>query len=206
MHSQYLRQTKQDKIYVKKSWNRFQKPGRARVLWNVESSPSDIEDVEILSNVSGISTGFSLVGECDGVKTTDGIRWCFRIGASVLIVGRNAPLPNALLLFLLSTSRGGGSELGFVGSHSKPGLTIRLTVSPSFTLYSLSNFVSARAFPLSKRRCASTGGELGWDASLDLMSEMVSVGCTERVNDLGGFKDLNVTLISATETGSSCLL
>lgn len=71
-----------------------------------------------------------------------------------------------------------GPEVGnevFVGSQSKPGLTIKCMVSPSFTSYSLRSFVSPRAFPLRRRRWASAGGARGCAARLDLMSEMVSV-------------------------------
>lgn len=48
-----------------------------------------------------------------------------------------------------------GSDVGndvFVGSQLKPGLTIKLTVSPSFISYSLRSFVSTRAFPLRSKR------------------------------------------------------
>ena len=66
-------------------------------------------------------------------------------------------------------------------SQSYPGLTIRLTVSPSLTLYSLSNFASARALPLRSRRCTSTGGAPGSEAREDLMAAMVSLDCTAKV-------------------------
>ena len=72
----------------------------------------------------------------------------------------------------------GGSDMGSSGSsagistfgnavawfQSYPGLTIRLTVSPSLMLYSLSNFASARALPLRSKRCTSTGGAPGLEA------------------------------------------
>lgn len=43
----------------------------------------------------------------------------------------------------------------------------------------------------------SAAGALGWEARRDLMDWIVSVGWTANVNDLGGFKDLNVRVIDA---------
>lgn len=87
--------------------------------------------------------------------------------------------------------------VGLDGSQLNPGLTIRLTVSPSLTLYSFRSFPSARAFPFNRSRCASAGGAKGCDASCDLIEEIVSVGWTGIVNDAGGFRDLKRTEIEA---------
>lgn len=92
----------------------------------------------------------------------------------------------------------GKSVLDLLGSQSKPGLTIKFMVSPSFTSYSFRSFASTRAFPLRSKRCASTGGACGCDASCDLISEMVSVDCTSSVKAHGGLRDLNVMWMVAT--------
>jgi hypothetical protein len=83
------------------------------------------------------------------------------------------------------------------GSQVWPGLIIKLTISPSLTLYSFRSLASARALPLSNRRCMSAGGARCWEARKDLMDWIVSVGWTESVNDRGGFSDLNVRVIEA---------
>ena len=86
---------------------------------------------------------------------------------------------------------------GAFGFQSKPGLSIKLMVSPSLTLYSLRSLPSARALPLSKSLCASAGGALGWAASWALIAETVSVGWTLRVKEAGGFRDLKTREIEA---------
>ena len=123
--------------------------------------------------------------EGDGDKTMEGVRLC-PCGTCTCISGSAE-----------SVIFGGGldGEDTLAGSQSNPGLSIRFMVSPSFTPYSLRSFVSASAFPLSKSRCASAGGACGCEASDALTSDIVSVGCTARVNDCGGFVDLNVRLI-----------
>lgn len=75
-----------------------------------------------------------------------------------------------------------------------PGLTMRLIVSPSCTLYSFSSLASTNALPLSRSRCASAGGARGWVAIWLLMVDMESVGETGIVVEKGGLRDLNVIL------------
>ena len=59
---------------------------------------------------------------------------------------------------------GEATTAGLDGSQLNPGLTIKLTVSPSLTGYSFRSLLSARAFPFKRRRCASGGGAEGWEA------------------------------------------
>lgn len=117
--------------------------------------------------------GVSLDG--DGDKTTEGMRWCLDDDAGFGLGDREIERP----LFAPGDTGAEGEDSmadDFVGSQSKPGLIIRLMVSPSLTMYSLSNLLSASAFPLRTRRKASAGGAEGWDASWALMEEIVSVG------------------------------
>ena len=146
-----------------------------------------------VSRVSVISCGFRFPSgsreatDGDGDKTMEGVRVCLWPGVS-------------FVADWVSIGDMSWSEVGkevFVGSQWKPGLTIKFMVSPSFTSYSLRSFVSARAFPLRSKRCASAGGARGWAPRCDLMSEMVSVYCTGREKAQGGFKDLNVMLMAA---------
>lgn len=70
-------------------------------------------------------------------------------------------------------------------------------MSPSLIPYSCSSLLSARTFPLSKRRWTSAGGAPDSEASCALIVAMVSVGCIESVYDCTGLVDLNVMLIEA---------
>src|SRR5712671_3814934 len=154
------------------------------------------ESVNPSASTSWISCGFSRgedgVGE--GERTTEGMRPCPRlfsvggVGLSDAVSGRGAPE---------SSSRegggGGGDSWGLVGSHSTPGLTMRLMASPSWTLYSFSSLASASALPFRRRRCASAGGAWGWAAIWVLMEDMGSVGDTGMVIENGGLRDLKVT-------------
>ena len=69
---------------------------------------------------------------------------------------------------------------------------MRLIVSPSWTLYSFSNFASANALPFKRSRCAEAGGARGWSAIWVLMEDMGSAGETGMVIVNGGLRDLNV--------------
>lgn len=142
------------------------------VVWYAERVAEDCEAVGMteVSMVSVMSWGFTFFSasreatDGEGDKTMDGVRVCLWPAVSFEADS------------VLSESMSGpdvGNDV-FVGSQSKPGLTIKFMVSPSFTSYSLRSFVSTRAFPLRRRRCASAGGERGCVASCDLMSEMVS--------------------------------
>ena len=89
-----------------------------------------------------------------------------------------------------------GSSLGLAtGSHSTPGFTMRLIVSPSWTLYSFSSLASANALPLRRSRCAEARGARGWSAIWVLMDDMGSAGETGMVMENGGLRDLNVIWI-----------
>lgn len=126
----------------------------------------------------------------EGDKTMEGVRLCLWTGASFVA--------DSVSNGAMSRESEVGNEVLVVGSQSKPDLTIKFMVLPSFTSYSLRSFVSTRALPLSSKRCACAGGARGWDARWDLMSEMVSVDWRGRVKAQGGFRDLNVILIVAT--------
>jgi hypothetical protein len=145
-----------------------------------------------VSRVSVMSCGFKLPSgsreatDGDGDKTMEGVRVCLWPGVS---------LADPVSKGAMSWPEEGNDV--FVGSQWKPGLTIKFMVSPSFTSYSLRSFVSARAFPLRSKRCASAGGARGCAARWDLISEMVSVYCAGREKAQGGFKDLNVMLMTA---------
>jgi hypothetical protein len=77
-------------------------------------------------------------------------------------------------------------------SQCDPGLVIKFTMAPSVMPYSLSNFASASALPLSSSRWISAGGARGCEASCFLIVPIVSVVDTVRGKDRGGFADLNV--------------
>jgi len=97
-----------------------------------------------------------------------------------------------------------GKGVDLVGSHSKPGLTIRLIVSPSFTAYSFSNLLSASALPFKSSLCASTGGAWGCLATSFFTVEIGSAGDTGMVTEKGGFRDLNVTCtVAGREEGKN---
>ena len=146
-----------------------------------------VEIVNPSPSISWISWGFSR-GD-DGVeRTTEGMRlWprFFSAGAAGLsdavCSGGGAPDD--------SNSEG---LLAVVGSHSTPGFTMRLIVSPSWTLYSFSSLASASALPFKRSRCAEAGGARGWSAIWVLMEEMGSAGETGMVVENGGLRDLNV--------------
>ena len=80
-----------------------------------------------------------------------------------------------------------------VQSNSKPGLSIKLTVSPPFTGYSRRSLLSASALPRKRSRCESAGGAPGWLESCFLIEAIVSVGETRRVNEKAGFVTLNTS-------------
>lgn len=153
----------------------------------------------------GLPSGSKDITDGDGERTMDGVRVCLK---PVLSFGRESEDNDDFMSgsnkdFVSGSDDGKGAV---EGSQSKPGLTIRFIVSPSFTLYSLRSLLSASAFPLSKRRCASARGARGWDASCDLIPEIESVGCTDSVKDCGGFNDLNVISMEATEGADGCPL
>lgn len=186
----------QAKWYRKKDRSRVQKAGSEMVVWydDREAGESDAVGMVEVSRVRVMSCGFkfpsgsSEATDGEGDKTMEGALVCLWAGVSFVA--------DSMSNGFMSRSEQGKDV--FVGSQSKPGLTIKLIVSPSFTSYSLRSFVSMRALPLSSRRCASAGGARGWDARCDLMSEIVSVDWTARVRVQGGFEDLNVMLMVAT--------
>lgn len=95
-----------------------------------------------------------------------------------------------------SDSNSEGSSLGLAtGSHSTPCFTMRLIVSPSWTLYSFSSLASTSALPFRRSRCAEAGGARGWSAIWILMEDMGSAGETGMVMENGGLRDLNVIWI-----------
>jgi len=105
-------------------------------------------------SLSGVVPGASKDGL--GLSTIDGVLECL-ILFSDRVPGLSAESPDtAGMGFGCKIS----SSLGFEGSQLMPGLTMRFTVSPSWTLYSLSSLVSERAFPLIINLCASAGGEV----------------------------------------------
>lgn len=117
--------------------------------WLAEESDDAVGMVEV-SRVSVMSCSFAFPSgsrdaiDGDGDNTMEGVLEC--LGPAV-----SFPVEEA-------------SDGCMVGSQSKPGLIIKFMVSPSFTSYSLRSFVSARAFPLRSKRCASAGGARVWDA------------------------------------------
>lgn len=146
-----------------------------------------------LSSTRGMSCTSSIGEDGVGDSTTEGIRpWPRRFGGFGLsdLLSTGEPVSSCM-----------EGEGVFVGSQSTPGLTIKLTVSPSFTLYSFSSLESARALPLSRRRCASAGGAWGCAASRVFMEEMESAGETGMAIENGGLRDLNVTWMVAVQKG-----
>lgn len=156
-----------------------------------------------VSNVSGMSAGFSSSGDVEdgeGESTTDGMRVCPRFGADVTVSPAGVVIVtigggSVVGLDIADDGVGAGAGEEAVGSQDTPGLTERLSVSPSLTGYSLRSLVSARALPLSRRRCASAGGAPGDAASWALIVEIASEGETASVKLCAGFSDLNVTVI-----------
>lgn len=151
-----------------------------------------------VSRVRLISRGFSCseIGdppEGEGDKTIDGARPCLfgmlNCGCGFVSIGDGEGAVEAGESDIVAVAE---VDVGLEGSQSKPGFTIRLTVSPSCTLYSFKSFPPASAFPLSKRRWVSDGGAPDCVASCDLMDEIESVSWTEREYDLGGLVDLKV--------------
>ena len=125
----------------------------------------EVSMVRVMSCGFELPSGSSEARDGEGDKTMEGVRVCLCPAESFVADS-------------MSNGAISGPEVGnevFVESQSKPGLTIKFMVSPSFTSYSLRSFVSTRAFPLRSKRCASAGGARGWAARWDLMSEMVSV-------------------------------
>lgn len=114
-----------------------------------------------------------------------------------------AGLSDAVSVSVVSCKGGGasdsnneGSSLGLaMGSQSTPCFTMRLIVSPSWTLYSFSSLASASALPFRRSRCAEAGGARGWSAIWVLMEDMGSAGETGMVMENGGLRDLNVIWI-----------
>ena len=113
--------------------------------------------MSVVSNVNGIGvvacgsrSGCGVV-EGEGHRTTEGMRVCDDLAEGCVIVLSVDLLLSTSIGALPSLSLADSGNFAFSDqSHSKPGLSIKLITSPSFTLYSLSNFPSARAFPFSK--------------------------------------------------------
>ncbi len=154
-----------------------------------------VESVNPSPSTSWISWGFSR-GEAGVDRTTEGMRLCPRFFSPSRGAGVSDAVP-------VSRERGGppdnkseGRSLGLaMGSHSMPGFTMRLMVSPFWTLYSFSSLASANALPFRRRRCAEAGGACGWSAIWVLMVDMGSVGEMGIVMENGGLRDLNVIWI-----------
>lgn len=86
-----------------------------------------------------------------------------------------------------------------VGVDAVEGLKYRCTIAPSEISYSLSNFESVKALPLSSNRCESAGGaEVDACDMRDLSLETESVRLTVMGNDKEGLRDLTVRLIVAS--------
>lgn len=157
--------------YFKNAWRRSQNSGWAMVAPYVESdSVETVGGITLLSSVSRMSfstkPGTSLEG--DGDRTTDGIRWCrdgFDPGVGLSERGGFPPPRDISGVDKDGEGDGEAAKAGLDGSQSNPGLIIKLTVSPSLTLYSFKSFPSARALPFRSRRCASAGGAEGSAAS-----------------------------------------
>ncbi len=144
----------------------------------IESSVGiSVESVSPSPSTSWISWGFSR-GEAGVDRTTEGIRLCPRF----ISFSGGAGLSDAVSVSCKGgtpDSNSEGSSLGLaMGSHSTPGFTMRLIVSPSWTLYSFSSLVSANALPFKRSRCAEAGGAWGWSAIWVLMEDMGSAGET----------------------------
>jgi hypothetical protein len=137
----------------------------------------------------------------EGDNMTLGMRWCLLLSGLECASGSSVPDPNDLELRVVDKESGdnvgmdtGGGVIVVVAVMFQlyPGLTIKLTVSPSLILlYSLSSLPSASAFPLNKSRWASAEGAEGSDASCAFIAEIVSVSRTLIVKVAGGFRDLN---------------
>ena len=128
-------------------------------------------------------------------RTTEGMR----VWPRLFSVAGGAALSDAISVSCKGgapDSNSEGSSLGLAtGSHSTPGFTMRLIVSPSWTLYSFSSLASANALPFRRSRCAGAGGARGWSAIWVLMEDMGSAGETGMVMENGGLRDLNVIWI-----------
>ena len=73
------------------------------------------------------------------------------------------------------------------------------SVSPSLMLYSFKSLASRSAFPFKRSRWLSAGGADGREESCAFIAEIVSVGCTLRVNVAAGFRDLKTSEMDAAE-------
>ena len=174
------------RTHLRNAYSFSQNSGLAIVAW-YGVSDTDAGDAGIVevSSTSGMSTNVSPgvgVSDGDGDSTTDGIRPCplrvfvgSGLGSSVI--------PSSFFPSPWKGDEGEAAGAGATldGSHSKPGLIMRLMVSPSLTAYSWRSFASARALPFSRSRCASAGGAPVVAASWVLICAMVSVGWTESV-------------------------
>ena len=153
-----------------------------------------VESVNPSPSTSWMSWGFSR-GEAGVDRTTEGMRLWRRFFS----VSGGAGLSDAVCVSCkrgASDSNREGSSLGLaIGSHSTPGFTMRLIVSPSWTLYSFSSLASASALPFKRSRCAEAEGARGWSAIWVLMEDMESAGETGMVMENGGLRDLNVICI-----------
>ena len=157
---------------------------------------SAAESVNPSASTSWMSWGFSSGEDGVGERTTEGMRpWPRRFVGGVS--------PNDAVSTGVSSAGGSGA---LVGSQSTPGLTIRLMVSPPWTLYSFSSLASASALPFKRSLWASAGGARGCAAIWLLMEDMESVGDTGMVMENGGLRDLNVTWIvsGANQQESNC--
>lgn len=189
----------------KNSYILSQNSGSETTSWYVDSVAEGMVGL-LASRVSVIS--FSAPGasrDGEGDSTTLGMRWCLALEPPLAGVPSDPPRPlkglegGALGAEAMGDGvLGVGAGSGAAGSQCVPGLSIKLTVSPSLIAYSLRSFESASALPLSRSRWISAGGADGCAASWALIDEILSVGCTESVNDAGGLSDLNVRDTEAT--------
>lgn len=174
-----------ERTHVKNVYNCSQNAGLANVAWyDVCGTPAaGAAGMLEVSSTRGISTIFSPCdgeSEGEGESTTDGMRLCPERVLLCVGSGNRVICPPPAGFCNVGSAIAG---VVFAGSQSKPGLTIKLIVSPSFTLYSCKSLPSASAFPLRRSRCASANGAPGSKASCALIAEMVSVGCTDNVYD-----------------------
>ena len=159
-----------------------------------DSFEMSAEIVQPSPSTSWMSWGFSRGDDGVGERTTEGMRVWPRFlslsggapGLSDAVFGRGTPDSNS------EDGWGWSSLVSAVGSHSTPGFTIRLMVSPSWTLYSFSSLASASALPFRRSRCAAAGGAWGCAAIWVLRADMGSAGDTGMVMENGGLRDLNV--------------
>lgn len=143
------------------------------------------------------------VEDGEGDRTIEGIRPCLPVLEEPPPWGSRDICTSPSLSFGAGDGDGDSAGEAVAGAvtveasqfHSKPGFTIRFTVSPLFTGYSLRSFPSARALPRRSRRCASAGGAPGCAASCALMEDMTSVGETEMVNVRAGLDTLKSRLM-----------